>query len=130
MDNTKNTTIPVDHISLNIHTPGDNNFEFTIDCGAVYFGAVYDHHGRLAHIDQYFFTDKASRWDLASAVAHGDETIIDEQDYPVTAYLITKNENGEEWLRFHAIVPDIIDTTYFARKYINQTEYAGVGNKV
>ena len=119
MEQAKSTIIPVDNISLNIHTPGENNFEFTIDCGAVYFGAVYDKNGRLKHIDQYFFTDKASRWDLASAVTHGDEIIIDEQDYGVTAHLVTKQENGEEWLRFHAVVPDIIDTAYFARKYIN-----------
>jgi len=130
MENSKDMVIPVDHISLNTHTPGSNNFEFTIDCGAVYFGAVYDNDGRLAHIDQYFFTDNASRWDLASAVSHGDEVVIDEQDFPVSTHLITKKENGEEWLRFHAIVPDIIDTAYFARKYINEAQYAGVGNEV
>lgn len=120
MSDNRNTTIPVDKIFLNTHTPDDNNFEFTIDCGAVYFGAVYDNTGHLKHIDQYFYTQNASRWDLASAVAHGDEVIVDEDDFPVETYLLTKKEQEEEWLRFHAIVPNNIDTTYFAQKYLNE----------
>lgn len=113
--------VPIHKILLNTFTPDDNNFEFTIDCGAVYFGAVYDKKGGLQHIDQYFYTENASRWDLASAIAHGEEILVDEEDYPVEAYLITKQEGGEEWLRFHAVVPDRLDTEYFAQKYLNES---------
>jgi hypothetical protein len=122
MTDNQSTMIPVDKISLNAHTPGDNDFAFTIDCGAVYFGAIYDNTGHLQYIDQYFYTENSSRWDLASAVAHGEEIIVDEDDFPVETYLLTKQERGEEWLRFHAVVPDNIDTSYFAQKYLLETE--------
>jgi len=116
----KTALIPTEQILLNANTPGDNTFEFTIDCGAVYFGAVYDKNGRLQHIDQYFYTKNASRDDLSSAIALGEEVIVDEDDFPVKAYLLTREDKGEEWLRFHAIAPDQIDTSYFAQKYLNQ----------
>jgi hypothetical protein len=122
MHDAQTTSVPINKILLNTHTPGENNFEFTVDCGAVYFGAVYDKVGHLQHIDQYFYTEATSRWDLASAISHGDEIIVDDQDFPAETYLVTKEgEDGEEWLRFHAIVPDIIDTNYFAQKYLNET---------
>jgi hypothetical protein len=122
MKTKKMTEIPVDNVSLNTHTPGENSFEFTIDCGGVYFGAVYDRAGHLEYIDQYFYTPNASHSDLTSAIAYGDEVLVDEDDFPTKTYLLTKEEAGHEWMRFHAVVPDQIDTNYFAHKYINETE--------
>ncbi|MDF2928916.1 MAG: hypothetical protein K0Q75_1154 [Anaerospora sp.] len=45
---------------------------------------------------------------------------VDCRDFPAKAYLLTKEEQGNEWLRFHAIVPDEIDPDYFYQKYLGE----------
>lgn len=97
-----------------------NQYEFTIDCGAVYFGAVYDGDGKLMTIDQYFYTPETSRDDLDEAVAESDLLTVDSRDFPVKTWLLTKVLKGDEWLRFHAVVPDEIDPDYFYQKYLGE----------
>lgn len=98
----------------------DGLFEFTVDCGAVYFGAVYDGDGQLTTVDQYFYTDTYSREDLESAAKNIQLLTVDDRDYQAKTYLITKVENGQEWLRFHAVVPQKINPDYFYQKYIGE----------
>ncbi|SDF48515.1 hypothetical protein [Sporolituus thermophilus] len=117
----KMTRIPVKRILFDSRTPDDNNtFEFTIDCGAVYFGAVYDGDGSLLTIDQYFYTDNFSRDDLDSVVVDDQLLAVDDRDFPTKTYLLTKGIAGNEWLRFHAVVPDEIDPDYFYQKYVGE----------
>jgi len=117
----KMSCVPVRKIYFDSRTPQqDGTFEFTIDCGAVYFGAVYDNDGTLLTIDQYFFTENFSREALNSAVETEDLLTVDDQDYIAKAYLLTKNINGNEWLRFHAVVPEIINPDYFHAKYLGE----------
>lgn len=95
-------------------------FEFTVDCGAVYFGAVYNDDGTLMAVDQYFFTDDFSRDDLGGAEDEDEMLSVDERDFPVKTYLLTRQVRGSEWLRFHAVVPADIDSAYFGQKYIGE----------
>jgi len=91
--------------------------EFTIDCGAVYFGAVYTPDGTLMFVDQYFFSEGFSRGDMAAAQAAADLLAVDGADFPARTFLLTKEEGGSEWLRFHAVVPERIDPAYFRARY-------------
>lgn len=117
----KMSQVPVERIFLDVRTPeATGSYEFTVDCGAVYFGAVYDDDGTLIAIDQYFYTENFSRDDVEDAVDGEEMLFIDNRDFPVKTYLITKAENGTEWLRFHAVVPDEINPDYFYQKYIGE----------
>jgi len=117
----KMSRVPVDGIFLDAHDPDSNgSYEFTIDCGALYFGAIYDADGSLTAIDQYFYTDRQSHDELEDAIDGQDLLYIDERDYPVKTYLLTKEEGGQEWLRFHAVVPEEINPDYFYQKYVGE----------
>jgi hypothetical protein len=54
--------------------------------------------------------------------AIGDKQLlsVDNRDYPVKSYLLTKNEHGTEWLRFHAIIPQSVNPDYFYQKYVGE----------
>jgi hypothetical protein len=115
----KMSQVPVERIYLDLRTPDvTGQYEFTIDCGAVYFGAVYDDDGTLIAVDQYFYTENFSRDDMEDAIDTNELLFIDNRDYPVKSYLLTKEEGGNEWLRFHAVVPEEINADYFHQKYI------------
>lgn len=115
------TRLPVGKIYMDSRRPDvSGNYEFTIDCGAVYFGAVYDDDGSLVSIDQFFYTDDASREDVDEAVAEDELLLVDQRDFPTKAYMLTKEIKGNEWLRFHAVVPDEINADYFYQKYIGE----------
>lgn len=96
----------------------DGSYEFTIDCGSVYFGAVYDQAGDLLFIDQYFYSDDYSREDLSDAIIHKDLLSVEQSDFPVKAYLLTRSWGEQEWLHFHAVVSQNINPNYFETKYI------------
>lgn len=111
----------VDGVFMDREGPAEiGRYEFTVDCGAVYFGAVYNDDGTLMAVDQYFYSDTFSRDDLEEADEAEELLSVDERDFPVKAYLLTREENGEEWLRFHAVVPATIDPTYFQQKYVGE----------
>ncbi|MDD4601677.1 hypothetical protein SDC9_27462 [bioreactor metagenome] len=113
------SVLPVKRVFLDSDAANEDGlFEFTIDCGAVYFGAVYDGDGQLTTIDQYFYTENYSREDLDSAAKTVQLLAIDNRDYKAKTYLITKLENGQEWLRFHAVVAQEINADYFYQKYV------------
>ncbi|MBP2653494.1 MAG: hypothetical protein H6Q73_1063 [Firmicutes bacterium] len=113
------STIPIDRTFLDIRTPEVNsNFEFTVDCGAVYFGVVYDGEGMLRNVDQYFYTEDFSRDDMEDALDTNDLMFVDTNDFPCKAYLLTKEAVEGDWVRFHAVVPNQIDPDYYYQKYI------------
>ena len=115
----KMSQVPVERVFLDIRTPETTGaYEFTIDCGAVYFGAVYGDDGTLLAVDQYFYTESFSRDDMEDVLSTDQLMFVDDQDFPVKTYLLTKPENGGEWLRFHAVVPEEINPDYFQQKYI------------
>ncbi len=115
------TQLPIKRVFIDSRTANeDGNYEFTIDCGAVYFGAAYDNDGSLLAVDQYFYTDSCSQNDLERAVNGKDLLSVDIKDYPVKTYLLNKHERGNEWLRFHAVVPQDVDPDYFHQKYIGE----------
>jgi hypothetical protein len=117
----KMSQIPVERIFLDIRTPEmTGSYEFTVDCGAVYFGAVYDDDGSLLAVDQYFYTKDFSRDDMEDAIDTNDLMSVDDRDFPAKTYLLTKAESGNEWLRFHAVVPEEINPDYFHQKYIGE----------
>ena len=114
----KMSRVPVERVFLDSRTPDTTGeYEFTIDCGAVYFGAVYSGEGSLQFVDQYFYTESFSREDMEEAADVTDLMFVDDRDYPVKTYLLTKEDDGNEWLRFHAVVPVVIDPEYFRQKY-------------
>ncbi|WP_425061250.1 hypothetical protein SCACP_20340 [Sporomusa carbonis] len=98
----------------------DGTYEFTVDCDAVYFGATYDNDGKLMSIDQYFYTDRFSRDDLDGAMSDHQLLMLMTDDFPVKAYLLSKNIGGKDWLRFHAVVPCAINPDYFYSKFIGE----------
>jgi hypothetical protein len=111
--------IPVKKVYLNSKiTSHIASYEFSIDCGAVYFGAIYDDEGNLQTVDQYFYTERYSRDDLESAAVGSDFLSVDSKDYRARTYLLTKYDGKNEWLRFHAVVPQEINPEYFNQKYI------------
>lgn len=111
--------LPVKRVCLDGHTLSeDGTYEFTVDCGAVYFGAVYNNDGNLQSIDQFFYTDRFSREDLNGAVKDDQLFTVDDYDFPTKAYLLSKKTLGKDWLRFHAIVPCNINPDYFYNKFI------------
>lgn len=115
------TQVAVNRIFLDNSTPADDgSYEFTMDCGAVYFGAVYDSDGALQAIDQYFYCSTFSRDDMDDAMKQEDLLTVDTRDFSVKAYMLTKSINEKEWLRFHAVVPQEIDIDYFFQKYIGE----------
>lgn len=117
----KMSAVPVERVFLDTRTPAmTGEYEFTIDCGAVYFGAVYSDEGTLQFVDQYFYTESFSRDDMDEALGVDDLLFVDNRDYPVKTYLLTKEDGGDEWLRFHAVVPEEIDPAYFRQKYGGQ----------
>lgn len=117
----KMNQIPVERIFLDVRTPDiAGGYEFTLDCGAVYFGAVYDDDGSLLAIDQYFYTENFSRDDMEDAIDTRDLLAVDDRDFPSKTYLLSKVEDGNEWLRFHAVVPEEINPDYFHQKYIGE----------
>lgn len=118
---TKMSQVPVNRVFLDIRTPDvADRYEFTIDCGAVYFGAVYDDEGSLMFVDQYFFTEDFSRDDMEDGIDTKDLLYVDNRDYPTKTYMLTKEEQGNEWLRFHAVVPEEINPDYFYSKYMGE----------
>lgn len=51
--------VPAERVLFDVRTPTvAGRYEFTVDCGAVYFGAVYNDDGALLAIDQYFYTEE------------------------------------------------------------------------
>ncbi|MPN47769.1 hypothetical protein SDC9_195373 [bioreactor metagenome] len=111
--------IPVKKVYLNSKISSHiGSYEFSIDCGAVYFGAIYDDEGNLQTVDQYFYTERYSRDDLESAAAGSDLLSVDSRDYRARTYMLTKYDGKNEWLRFHAVVPQEINPEYFNQKYI------------
>lgn len=113
------SVMPVARIFLDSTTPqGEHRYEFTIDCGAIYFGAMYDAAGRLAAINQFFYTARTSRDDLDSAAGYNQLIAVDRDDFPAKAYMLTREIQAREWLRFHAVVPRTIDPDYWRHKYL------------
>jgi hypothetical protein len=111
--------LPIQGVYLDSRMPeGNGTFEFTIDCGSVYFGAVYDDDGDLMFIDQYFYSDTFSQENMTEAINHAELLTVEDRDYPVKGYMLSKDENGDEWLRFHAVVSQKISPDYFQQKYI------------
>lgn len=98
----------------------DGAYEFTVDCGAVYFGAAYDNEGKLISVDQYFYTDRFSRDDIEGAMKDDHLLTVDERDFPSKTYLLSKSFSGKEWLRFHAVVPCAINPDYFYNKFMGE----------
>ncbi len=117
----KMSRVPVDRVFLDRRGPAvTGECEFTVDCGSVYFGAVYGEDGSLLMVDQYFYSESFSRDDMEEAIAGDDLIYVDDRDFPVKTFLLSKKEGGDEWLRFHAVVPDGIDPGYFRQKYIGE----------
>jgi len=113
--------LPVKKILINSQTACDEGeFEFIIDCESVYFNALYDNDGKLQCVDQYFYTDQRSHDDIDSATEEQELLNVDNIDFPVKSYLLAKQEHGNEWLRFHAVVPKEVDPDYFQQKYIGE----------
>lgn len=111
--------LTVNRVLFDSRSPNDNGtYEFTIDCGSVYFGAVYDGDGSLLTVDQYFYSATFSHDDLDEVIAGHDLLAVDDRDYPAKTYLLSKDIGGNEWLRFHAVVPSDIDPDYYHHKYI------------
>ena len=116
----KMSQVPVEQVFLDIRTSEmTGSYEFTIDCGAVYFGAIYDDDGNLLAVDQYFYSESFSRDDMEAAIDTKDLLFVDDHDFPAKTYLLSKGEAGGEWLRFHAVVPGEINPQYFSQKYIS-----------
>lgn len=114
----KMSRVPVGGVFLDSRAPTvPSEYEFTVDCGAVYFGAVYDGDGSLLSVDQYFYSQSFSRDNMEEAIGGDDLVFVDDRDFPAKAYLLVRDEGGNEWLRFHAVVPEGIDPGYFRRKY-------------
>jgi len=113
--------LPIEKVLINSHTACDEGeFEFIIDCESVYFNALYDNDGKLQYVDQYFYTANRSHDDIDSATEEQELLSVDHIDFPVKSYLLAKQEQGNEWLRFHAVVPKEIDPDYFQQKYIGE----------
>lgn len=112
--------VPVERVYIGRIPFAGNNYEFTVDCGAVYFDVVYDEEGTLLQIKQYFYSEADAEEEIEETVEQDELLSVDCRDYPAKAYLLTKEENGNEWLRFHAIVPDEIDPDYFYQKYLGE----------
>lgn len=111
--------LPVRKVLLHSETANsEGECEFIIDCEAVYFNAIYDNGGKLQCVDQYFYTENHSHDDIESATAEEELLSVDQHDFPVKSYLLAKQEQGDEWLRFHAVVPKTIDHEYFHHKYL------------
>ena len=111
--------LPVKKVLLHSEAANaEGECEFIIDCEAVYFNAMYDNSGKLQCVDQYFYTENHSHEDIESATAEQELLSVDQHDFPVKSYLLAKNEQGDEWLRFHAVVPKTIDHEYFHHKYL------------
>jgi hypothetical protein len=117
----KMSQLPVNRVFFDSSSPEEEGqYEFTIDCGAVYFGAVYDDDGTLMTIDQYFFTETFSRDDLDDAIQEHQLLFVDDSDFAAKTYLLIKHIDGNEWTRFHAVVPEAINPDYFHEKYIGE----------
>lgn len=111
--------LPVKRICIDGGTLSEDGiYEFTVDCGAVYFGVTYDNDGELQSVDQYFYSERFSRDDLEGAVKDDQLFTVDDRDFPAKTYLLSKNFSGKEWLRFHAVVPCAISSDYFYNKFI------------
>jgi len=113
--------IPVQKIFINSQTASEEGeFEFVVDCESVYFNALYDNDGKLQCVDQYFYTPGRSHDDIDSAIEDEELLSVDNTDFPVKSYLLAKQEQGNEWLRFHAVVPKEVDPDYFYQKYLGE----------
>ncbi len=111
--------LPVKRICLDGQTLSEDGvYEFTIDCGAVYFGAFYNNDGQLKSVDQYFYSERFSRDDLDDAMLDQQLYTVDDRDFPAKGYLLSKHAAGKEWLRFHAVVPCAINPDYYHNKFI------------
>lgn len=113
--------LPVKKVLINSQTAiNDGEFEFVIDCESIYFNALYDNDGKLQCVDQYFYTEKLSYDDMERAAAEHELLSVDNNDFPAKSYLLAKQEHGNEWLRFHAVVPKEVDPDYFQQKYLGE----------
>ncbi len=118
---TKMGRLPVKKVLLNSKTVSDEGeYEFIIDCESIYFDVGYDNEGALQFVDQYFYTDRNSQGDLEFAAEQNILLNVDDNDFPVKSYLLAKQEQGNEWLRFHAVVPKTVDPGYFHQKYLGE----------
>jgi len=113
--------LPIKKVLLDSQTATDEGeYEFIIDCESVYFNALYDNEGSLQCVDQYFYTEKRSYSDIESATKERELLSVDQHDFPVKSYLLAKQQQGNEWLRFHAVVPKMVDPDYFHQKYLGE----------
>ena len=113
--------IPVRRVFFNSQVASDEGeFEFVIDCESIYFDVAYDNAGNLQSLEQYFFTSRNSHADIDEAVEGHNLLSVDDSDFPVKSYLLAKQEEGNEWLRFHAVVPKTVDPDYFHQKYLGE----------
>jgi hypothetical protein len=113
--------IPVKKILLNSQAvSNEGEFEFIIDCESVYFNALYDNDGNLQYVDQYFYTENHSYDAMERAAAEHELLSVDNNDFPVKSYLLAKQEQGNEWMRFHAVVPKVVSPDYFHQKYLGE----------
>ena len=112
--------LSVNRILMDANAAEAGTFEFAVDCGAVYFGAVYDGDGTLMAVDQYFYSQDFSRDDMEDAVGERQLLSVDSPDFPSKAYLLSREMAGNEWLRFHAVVPETIEPDYFYHKYLGE----------
>ncbi|GMB00318.1 hypothetical protein [Pelosinus sp. IPA-1] len=118
---TKMGPLPIKKVMFNSKVANDDGeYEFIIDCESVYFDVGYDNEGNLQFVDQYFYTERHSHGDINYALEQEDLLSVDDTDFPVKSYLLAKQENGNEWLRFHAVVPKTVDPGYFHQKYIGE----------
>lgn len=114
-------SLPVKKVLLKSEIVSDEGeYEFIVDCESVYFDVGYDNSGNLQFVDQYFYTDRNSPGILCSAAEKSLLLHVDEIDFPAKSYLLAKREKGNEWVRFHAVVPKVIDPGYFHQKYLGE----------
>ena len=111
--------IPVKKVYLNAQSQQQIGiYEFDIDCGAVYFEALYDKDGTLKTVDQYFYAERSLPDSLERVTGDDALLAVDTKDYASKTYMLTKFDGKNEWLRFHAVVPREINPEYFRNKYI------------
>lgn len=113
--------LPVKKVFFNSKVASDEGeYEFVIDCDSIYFDVGYDNDGNLQFVDQYFYTEHNTHADINCAAEEEALLSVDEYDFPVKSYLLAKQEGGNEWLRFHAVVPKTVDPGYFHQKYLGE----------
>lgn len=112
--------LPVKKVLLNSKAADEGECQFIVDCDSVYFDVEYDKHGNLQSVDSYFYAEHNFPGSLCTAEERERMLNVDDNDFPVKSFLLAKREQGNEWVRFHAVVPKIIDPGYFHQKYLGE----------